>query len=69
MNLYHGSIVEVRNPKIIVRKDRGLGTATRNPAEATIASLKIKNLYNQYCFLTKRSLAFLKFVNSFEPRD
>jgi len=163
MNLYHGSVVEVRNPKIIVRKDRGLdfghgfyittnkeqavnftknvmkrtGTATRNvsiyefdcdkakleldilqfkepnlewlefvrqnrfsiyngkvydlvigpvanddvfptlqaylegviPAEATIASLKIKKLYNQYCFLTERSLAFLKFVNSFEPKD
>ncbi|MCL2102381.1 MAG: DUF3990 domain-containing protein [Fibromonadales bacterium] len=163
MNLYHGSIVEVKNPKIIVRKNRGLdfgngfytttnkeqaanftknvmrrtGIATRNvsiyefefdeakleldilqfeepnlkwlefvkqnrfsaykgkiydlvigpvanddvfptlqaylegiiPAEATIAGLKIKELYNQYCFLTERALTFLKFANSFEPKD
>jgi len=163
MNLYHGSIVEVKNPRIIVRKNRGLdfghgfytttnreqavnftksvmrrtGIATRKvsvyefdhdkakleldilqfketnlewlefvrqnrfsiyngknydlvigpvanddvfptlqaylegiiPAEATIAGLKVKKLYNQYCFLTERSLIFLKFVKSFEPKD
>ncbi|MDR1812730.1 MAG: DUF3990 domain-containing protein [Candidatus Fibromonas sp.] len=163
MNLYHGSIVEVKNPRIIARKNRGLdfgygfytttneeqavnftksvmkrtGIATRNvsvyefdcdkakleldilqfkepdlewlefvrqnrfsiysgniydlvigpvanddvfptlqaylegiiPAEAAIAGLKIKKLYNQYCFLTERSLTFLKFVNSFEAKD
>ena len=62
MNLYHGSIAEVKKPKIIVRK--GI-----IPAEATIAGLRIKKLYNQYCFLTERALTFLKFKNSFEPKD
>jgi len=163
MNLYHGSIAEVKNPQIIVHKNRGLdfgygfytttnkkqainftknvmertGIATRKvsvyefeqdkamqeldvlqfqepnlewlefikqnrfstyegkiydlvigpvanddifptlqaylegivPAEATIASLKVKTLYNQYCFLTEKSLTFLKFTTSFEPED
>ena len=163
MNLYHGSIIEVKNPKIIVHKNRGLdfgngfytttnkkqaisftknvmkrtGIATRNvsvyefdleetkfeldilqfkepnlewlnfvrenrfsiysgkvydlvigpvandeifptlqaylegivPAEATIAGLQVRKLYNQYCFLTERALTFLKFINSFEPED
>jgi len=39
------------------------------PAEATIAGLKVKKLYNQYCFLTERALTFLKFIKSFEPKD
>jgi len=163
MNLYHGSTVEVKNPRIIVRKNRGLdfghgfytttnkeqainftksvmrrtGATTRKvsvyeidsdkaksdldilqfkepnlewlefvrqnrfsiykekkydlvigpvanddvfptlqaylegiiPAEATIAGLKVKKLYNQYCFLTEQALALLKFINSFEPKD
>jgi hypothetical protein len=53
MNLYHGSIVEVRNPKIIVRKGRGLDFG-----------------HGFYITTNKEhSLAFLKFVNSFEPKD
>jgi len=37
--------------------------------EQTIEALKVKNLYNQFVFKTKRSLLFLKYVNSFTPAN
>ena len=38
-------------------------------AETTLRELKVKRLYNQYCFLTEKSLKFLEFKNSFEVKD
>ena len=35
--------------------------------EQTIESLKIKKLYSQYVFKTKKSLSFLKFIECFDP--
>jgi hypothetical protein len=38
------------------------------PAEATLAGLKVKKLYNQHCFLSIKSLEFLSFTESFTPQ-
>jgi len=37
--------------------------------EQTLEALKIKELYSQYVFKTKKGLSLLKFINSFDPRE
>jgi hypothetical protein len=90
MNLYHGSVVEVKAPKIIVHRNRGLDFGngfytttnreqainfTKNVMRRTGIETRNVSVYEfsfdeaKYCFLSDRSLAFLKFKNSFEPRD
>ncbi|MDR2580367.1 MAG: DUF3990 domain-containing protein [Fibromonadaceae bacterium] len=48
MNLYHGSIVEVRNPKIMASKSRGLdfgnGFYTTTNKEQALTFLKFSTL-------------------------
>lgn len=38
-------------------------------AETAIALLKVKNLYDQYCFLTENGLKNLEFIRSYKVRE
>ena len=35
----------------------------------TLEALKVKELYNQFVFKSEKSLSFLRYVNSYDPRE
>ena len=43
--------------------------AELNNADQTIETLKVKKLYSQFVFKTEKALAFLKFLDSFDPGE
>ena len=78
MTVYHGSNMEVREPRIIKPNrtlDFGNGFYTTTnyvqlyvngaiSREYTMERLKVKELFNQLVFKTVKSLSFLRFVRS-----
>ena len=66
MTLYHGSNVEVKEPKIlkpIHGLDFGAGfyTTTNRDQAIAFARLKVKTLYNQLVFASSKALSFLRY--------
>ena len=68
MTLYHGSNVEVKEPRILKPShalDFGPGFyTTLNRDQAVDFAGKVVLLYNQLVFATEKALAFIRFIKS-----